>query len=769
MFSKFWIYVIAGALFSSCVSFTAAAPNSSSLLPLTQYVNPFAGTAPGSDKFGFGGNSGDVFPGALWPRGMVQYSPDTPTNLPGGYNYPDTSIKGFSLTHFSGRGCTAYQDLPFMPIVGNIGVSPIAVAKPFPYNALFSHANEVARPGYYKVHLDTGVDVELTATIHTGLARFTFPNGPAGTILINATGSVNGNGDPTAFTISGSNEVSGNVTSHVGCGNEKYTLYFVTQFDQPFQAHGVWNAAIVTASADTISGGQTGAYVSFDTTKKTIIQAKTGISYVSLANARANLTAETPAWDFQHAEDACTAAWNRVLNRIQVRGAATGDARTFYTALYHSFIHPNVFNDVNGQYFGFDGDVHTISAGHNHYENIPGWDEYRSLIPLQSLLVPQETSDVAQSLVDDAKQGGGGLPRWQQTSRNSNGMVGDSPLIILATAYAYGARDFDTTSALKAMIADASDPNTKSDGHHVRSGLSHYLAEGYIPGTGYETASSTLEYSSDDFALSQFAKSVGDTQDSEIFLKQAQNWKNLFNAANGYINPRNTDGTWLANYNPASDIGFVEGSGTQYTWMVPFNLSSLFKDMGGNGAAIARLDTFFTRLNDGTDQYCFIGNEPCFEVPWEYDWTGKPSGTQAVIHRIQNEVFSAEPNGLPGNDDGGATSSWYVWSALGLYPEIPGVAGYAVSSPRLPDITIIPDGRASIRVTAPGASSTNAFVTSLNIDGKIHNSPWIPFDLISKGAIITFGLGLSATDWGSDPSAAPPSFDAAPNVVAPNG
>jgi predicted alpha-1,2-mannosidase len=449
-----------------------------------------------------------------------------------------------------------------------------------------------------------------------------------------------------------------------------------------------------------------------------------------------------------------------------VSGSDT-DKRVFYTALYHSFIHPNIFNDCNGKYMGFDGVVHQLDPGRNHYENIPGWDEYRCLIPLQALLVPNETSDVAQSLVDDAIQGGGGLPRWQQTSHNSAGMVGDSPLIILATAYAYGATNFDSQAALIAMQEDASIPTTMSDGHIVRKGCDDYLTKGFIPGTGYETASSTLEYCSDDFALSRLAAALGRDKLRLQYLGQAENWKNLFNPANGYINPRNTDGSWVANFDPASQSGFVEGSSCQYTWMVPFNLGTLFQKMGGSGVAAGRLDSFFAKLNDGPgSDYAFMGNEPSFEIPWEYDWAGRPSGTQAVVRRIQDQLFNDRPNGLPGNDDGGAMSSWYVWSAIGLYPEIPGVAGFAIGSPRFTRVQIFPAGRPEIQIIARNGADGNPYVKSVHVNGQAQRTSWISCDRLSNGGNVSFDLGPSPTSWGTGADSVPPSFDAKPSVIA---
>ena len=761
-------YIVPVALLLCPVPRLLAAPrdDGGALLPLTRLVDPFIGTAPGGGKFGFSGDSGDVFPGALWPRGMVQWSPDTPANLPGGYHYPDTRIKGFSLTHFSGRGCTAYQDVPFMPVAGEMGASP--AAKPYPYSVTFSHDHETAHPGLYQVRLDSGVTVALTATAHTGLGRFLFPATSAGTILVNAGGGVNGTLGPTEVTLTGDHEVSGQATSHVGCGRETYTVYFVAQFDRAAARSGTWADQTVSAGSRHAAGPESGAYLTFDTSRDPAVRVKTGISYVSLDNARANLAAENRGWDFDAAARDCDTAWNRVLNRVQAQGGGDADERTFYTALYHSFIHPNVFSDVNSQYRGFDGKTHTVAAGHAHYENIPGWDEYRTLIPLQALLAPGETGDVAQSLVDDARQGGGGMPRWQQTSRNSAGMCGDSPTAIIAGAYAFGARRFDVAGAMQALTADASDPTARSDGHIVREGLADDLGKGYIPGTGYHTASATLEYGVDDFALSRLAQALGDVPTSEHYLRQAQNWKNLFDAGTGYVRPRAADGAWVAGFQPAGEKGFVEGSAAQYTWLVPFNLDTLFQQIGGKAAAVQRLDTFFTKLNDGTGSpYAFMGNEPCEEVPWEYIWAGAPARTQAVVRRIQNELFTDKPNGFPGNDDGGAISSWYVFSAVGLYPELPGVAGLAVGSPRFPRITLHPSGGDPIQILAPEAAPAAPYVQSLTLDGQPYDGAWIPWDRLKNGATLRFRLGATASAWGTSPTLAPPSFDAAPNVTAP--
>jgi predicted alpha-1,2-mannosidase len=727
--------------------------------PLTSYVNPFIGTAPGGGNFGFSGNSGDVFPGAAYPRGLFQFSPDTPSNLPGGYYYLDNAIKGFSVRHFSGRGCTVYQDFAFMPWLGAVTASPATSGGT--YNAGFSHANETAAPGYYSVVLSNGVQVELTVTKRTGLARFTFPNTNAATLLVNAGSSITGTTPNTSVTIVGTNQVQGYATAPIGCGSELYTVYFAAQFDHGFTSYGTWNGGTVSPGSLTSTGAQAGAYVTFDATANPVVYAKAGISFVSIANALANLNAEDPAWDFTGVQSMADTAWNTSLNKIVVSGGTTAQLQTFYTALYHCFFHPNVFNDANGQYRGMDGQVHTVAAGHSQYENIPGWDTYRSATPLIAFLTPADASDIMQSLANYAQQGGGGLPRWEQANRNSGGMVGDGPVIMLASAYALGATNFDTASALTAMTLNAGTVGTVSDGNLVRSDLNDYIALGYVTGS----ASVTLEYASADFALSQFANALGDTTDYYTYLRRSGNWRNLYNTSTGFIQPRNADGTWVTNITASSQTGYTEGSAAQYTWLVPFNLRGLFDAMGGNANAAARLDTFFTQLNAGPgSQYAFMGNEPEESDPWSYDYAAAPAKTQGTLRRIQTQLFTNTPTGMPGNDDAGALSSWYVFSALGFYPIVPGVGGFVLGSPVFPTATINLENGQQIVIQGVNASPQNCYVQNFTLNGASSTSLWLPFASIRNGANLVFTLGAGPSTWGTAPADAPPSFNNNPLV-----
>jgi predicted alpha-1,2-mannosidase len=719
---------------------------------LTRYVNPFIGTANGGSHFGFSGDSGDTFPGATYPLGMMQWSPDTLSNLPGGYYYPDTRIKGFSLTHFSGRGCLAYQDIPFMPYVGQVTSSPYA--HPANYYSRFSHRNEEAHPGYYGVYLDDSrVKVELTVSPHTGYGQISYPTTKNAMMLINAGGSINGTTYSSVQIDENKSEVSGSATSKVGCGSNKYTVYFAAYFDHAFSSFGTWSESSLAPLASRSTSSHTGAFVTFNTMHRRVVQVRVGISYVSVANAEMN-SSESDNPDFTAQRIAADNAWDARLKSIEVSGGSDDEKTIFYTALYHTLLHPNIFNDINGQYLGFDGRVHEVVEGHAQYENIAAWDQYRSLIQLRALLAPLEVSDIAQSLVNDAEQGDGHLPRWEQVNVDSHGMTGDGGSILIAQAYAFGATNFDTKAALAAM---------NNGQARIREGLRDYLSLGYVAsGTTGNSAAITEEYSIDDFGISQFAQALGNTELARSYRQRSDNWQNVFNTANGYVQPRTRTGMWPKRLVLTSDKGFTEGDAAQYSWLVPFNLHTLFGNMGGDTVAVKRLDKFFTQLNAGPNSpYAFMGNEPSFEVPWEYDFAGAPSHTQRVVRAIQTQLFRNAPDGLPGNDDGGAMSSWYVFSALGLYPEIPAVGGFVIGSPCFSAITVhLGDGHA-LSITAPTASDATPYVQYLLVNGHSSTNLWLPLHTFEQDTTLKFSLGRGATNWGTGENDAPPSYSGA--------
>lgn len=659
----------------------------------------------------------------------------------------------------NGTGCSVYQDIPFMPTVGSLDASPATT----PYTATFSHADEDASPGYYGVHLASGIQVGLTATPRTGFGSFTYPATTTAHLLINASGSVNGVRNATVHVDTAMDEVTGLASSGGFCnGGAPYTVYFAAQFNQPFTGFGTWNGAALTPGSTTSAGTQSGAFVTFDTSQNPVILVKVGVSFVSIRNAQANLQAENPGWDFATARANAATTWNTWLNRVQVDGGTDTDKQTFYTALYHSLLQPNVFSDANGQYIGFDNQIHT-AQGYTQYANFSGWDIYRTEIPLLALLAPQQTGDMMQSLIADAQQSNW-LPKWAVANNQKSIMVGDSVDPIIADAYAFGATNFDTTAALHYMLKGATQQASTSDDYVERPSLADYLTFGYIP-TDHDlwfSAAKTLEYTTDDFAISQLAHALGDTTSYNTFMQRAQNWRNLFNPTTGYLEPRQSNGAFLPNYDPATGDGYIEGNAAQYSWMVPYNLRALFDAMGGNTRVVGKLNAFFTQLNAGpTAPYAWLGNEQDLEVPWAYDFAGAPWRTQAVVRQTLTQLYNATPGGLPGNDDLGTLSAWYVWAALGLYPDIPGVGGFVLSSPLFQQ-TVLHLAGGDVTIEAPGASDSTPYIQSLLINGQTYTKPWLPLTSIKNGATLQSVLGASPNIvWGSDSADAPPSFDAA--------
>ncbi|MGW0800086.1 lectin [Streptomyces sp. NPDC002692] len=769
--------IAAGALAAAGLCAPAAAAVKAALVtsPAT-VVNPFIGTS----------NQADDFPGADVPFGMVQWSPDTPSRPSGGgYEYNDSSITGFSLTHIAGPGCGAAGDIPVLPTVGAVNTGATDA---------FSHANESASAGSYKVALNNQVTTELTTTTRSGMARFTFPASNQANLIFKLTGSQNG-ASSTQFTKVSSTEVSGQVTSGHFCGaGNTYSVYFDMVFDQPFTSQGASvakstatpeksgtasknaaekanrpvlhgktptaaNKAKAAAGAAPNAAASNG-YVTFNTTANPVVQAKVGISYVSVANATANRVAENSGWDFNATRTAAQNAWNGALGKIQIAGGTTAQQQSFYTALYHSLLHPNVISDTNGQYFGFDGRTHTVDAGHQAaYANYSGWDIYRSQAQLEALVAPQVASDTAQSMVDDYAQTGI-FPKWSENHGESYVMVGDPADAILADYYAFGARDFDSSTALADMVKQASTANND------RPGLNYLNSPGYMPHDGsygccnfYGPVATTLEYNTADFAISAMAGALGNTSAQKTYANRAQGWRNVLNPASGFVEPRNASGSWTGGFDPTSGTDMVEADSWIYTGMVPFNIGGLARAKGGNTAMNHYLDTVL-RSYTGDKGYAWVGNEPSIELPWEYDYTGQPYKTQGTVRAIQDQIWANTPGGLAdGNDDLGAMSAWYVWSALGMYPETPGTSDLALGSPLFTQAVVtLPSGR-TLTINGNGAADNAPYVQSAAWNGAAWNNAFAPTTAITAGGTLDFTLGTGAnTSWATAASAAPPSY-----------
>ncbi|MGH3155841.1 MAG: lectin [Streptosporangiaceae bacterium] len=782
--------LIAGAALLPVCAATAATAVTASVTrdgragPVTDpasLVNPFIGTS----------NEEDTFPGADAPLGMVQWSPDTSPLRPngGGYSYGYTHITGFSLTHLSGPGCPAEGDVPILPTTGKIDSTAIEP---------FSHAHESADAGHYQVTLGNKVTTDLTATTRTGMARFTFPATAAANLIFKLDDSE----DPdsaTSFKVVSDTEVQGSVTSGGFCSAANtYTVHFVMQFSRPFTKSGTFTASGLHPGARALSlqaagktrpatippsvterpdhpvyhgpltrgrhtapalTGPDGAYLTFNTTSHQTLLAKVGLSYVSAANAKANVAAENPGWDFTHTLAATHAAWNRLLGKIRITGGTSDQQVEFYTALYHSLLHPNVFSDDNGQYMGVDGKVHTVDSGHSaFYTNFSGWDIYRTQAQLEALIDPQAASDTAESMTDDYAQDGM-LPKWMEDNGEAYIMVGDPADSILADYYAFGARDFNTSGALSDMVAEATTPG------NIRPGL-HYLDKpGYLPVNGsygccnyYGPTATTLEYDTADFAISALASELGNSSDQQTFLNRSQDWWNVFDTGSGFIQPRNANATWTSGFTPTSETD-VEADSWIYTGMVPYDLAGLAQAKGGDAAMAAYLGTVL-RSYLGVSGYAWMGNEPSIELPFEYDYTGQPYQTQEAVRQIQDQLWSDTPAGLgDGNDDLGAMSSWFVWSALGMYPMTPGTPNLALGSPMFTQTVItLPSGH-KLTIEGNGAADDAPYVKSATWNGSAWNDAYAPRSAITSGGTLAYTLGTSpTTSWASAASAAPPSY-----------
>ncbi|MGW5045151.1 GH92 family glycosyl hydrolase [Streptomyces griseoluteus] len=762
----------------------------------TPYVDPLIGSS----------NGGDTYPGAVVPFGMLSWSPETTrgdatrTTAPGGYHYDATRVRGFSLTHMSGTGCAGGSgDIPFFPYAGDVTSSPASDTKDAVYASDFKHTDETAEPGHYKVGLASGVTADLTATARTGSGRFTYPAGKPASLLVRTANSEVGSEGSTVSIDPASHTVSGSVTSGNFCGyldpegqRSYYTLYFTAHFDRAFKTTGTWQDDKLDPGSTSASGGTggfshggrpvagkgAGGYVEFAPGEGPV-NVKVGISYVSRDAAEANLRAENgPHRSFDAVRDAARAAWRERLGAVRVGGGTDAERTTFYTALYHTLFHPNVISDADGRYRGSDGKVHRVGRGHRaQYGTFSGWDVYRDQVQLLTLLDPRTGSDIAQSLYELAGQNGGIWDRWLHNAGGTHVMNGDPSPSALAGIHAFGGTGFDLEGALKSLVKAATVP-TEQDlsaaGKPVlsvgqRPSLDKYLKLHYMPSVSnaWGGAAETLEMSTADFSLSQLAAAAGEKRTQNEFAERAQWWQNNFNIAadptGGYIANRKADGSWVTGFTPDTGNGFVEGSAAQYTWMVQHNPAGLFAALGDTDQALARLDSFF-HTADG--KWAFTGqggaksemdNEPSINVPYLYAYAGAPYKTQETVRAAMRQLWSTGPGGIPGNDDLGAMSAWYVFSAMGMYPQVPSRSELVLASPLFERVEIDRPQGDDISIRAEGAAADAPYVQSLKVDGRPSDRAWLPASFVRDGGRLDYRLGTTPNrTWGAQTP--PPSF-----------
>lgn len=717
---------------------------------LTRQVNPLAGTL------------GPGFPmvGAVAPFGLIQ--PGADTGLPDGsadevnycgYAYQDQTIRGFSLTHFDGAGIHIGGDLPFMPTTGPPGFDAQQNSSPF------DHANETARPGYYSVALAKyGIRAELTSALRASMARLTFPKTSEANVVFDAGRSIGGTSDGHV-ELTGPRSLRGWTRSRDG-----YVVYFTTTFDRPIAASKASGAATA---------------VTFDASSNQTVVLRTAISYVDAAGADRNLAAEAPPHlSFDAMSTRARDEWNRRLHNIDASGAGAGQRRTFYSNLYRFYQMPSVFDDADGRYVGMDGVIRRVRPGTHHYTALSLWDTYRTEFPLLALIEPAVAHDVAISILDDADQNGGMLPRWVQANRDQQIMGGDSATATLGDAIGEGVlSDAEGRRAYAAMLHNSTTlPPTSS-----REGLAGYMQRGWVgqDETGRSGAALTLEYAIDDAALLAGARRYGTAAEQAEFARRGGNWENLMNTSNGFLQPRNKDGKW-ANPGPAEALGapwrpefqdgWQEGTGYQYLWFVPQDVAGLANAMGGQDMAVKRLDDFMRAPGPVQDKGSLFGiyyigtqftpaNETDLWTPWYYDWLGQPWKTQHVVRKTMSS-FSWRPDGLPGNDDTGTMSAWYVLAALGLYHAAPGSEAWQLSSPAFGKAIVRTGGR-RLTVEAAGTSFVSRYVQSATLGGRPFSRTWLPSRRLRQGGVLHFDMGaVPNRQWGTGPDAAPPSLSA---------
>ena len=741
----------------------------------TTLVNPYIGTQ----------NQGNTFPGAAVPFGMVQVSPDNGGTV--GYDYDQKNIYGFSQTHLSGVGCGVQGELPLMPTTGAIDVDPAT------YASTFSHSQETAQPGYYQVQLASyGINAEMTATQRTGWQRYTFPSTGQANVLFN-TGKADMAVKDSGLTIVGNNTIEGYVHDGGFCaGHDQHTIYFTAQFSRPFSTYGTWRGTTTTSGSRAASGtGANGGWVSFDATQNHAVTVKVGVSYTGIAGARLNLAAETHnSFNFDSVKRQAHNTWQQQLRAIQVSGGSQDQQTSFYTALYHTLLHPNVFGDVDNRYIGFDNKIHQ-ATDYTPYANFSLWDTYRTQNQLLELLRPDVARNVDLSMLSVYQQGGA-LPRWELENSETNIMTGDPVTPFLVDGWSKGLLAGHEQEAYQALLANVNAEPPADSPFNGRNGNPWYLTDGYVPSgltcvyKGGDNdcehpASATLEYAAADASLSIMAKALGHPRDAAMLAQRGENYQKLWDSSIGFFRPRNADGSWLTPYDPETgEDQFHESGAYQYQWLVPQDEPGMINLLGGTTTANQRLDVFFDYSNLVTDPgttvktgwvnspYGYYGNktynpnnEPDLGSPYTYLWTGQPDHTASVVH-AQETLFANAPNGMTGNDDLGEMSAWLVMSSLGLYPMMSGAGYYAVTSPAFPHATVRLGNYGhrqggSLTIDAPNVSWDNRYITAMTVNNKPTQLTWLSQAQLAHGGHVAYTVSATPGTWGTSPADAPPS------------
>lgn len=710
------------------------------------YVNPFIGTS----------NYGATNPGSIAPRGMVSVSPFNVAErkdkgwLSNPYVKGDPNITGFSHVNLSGVGCPDLGVILLMPTTGSLEINHSK------YGSTFS--NEISKAGYYQTTLDKyQIKVETTSTTRTGISKYSFPEGRSNILLNLGLGLTNEEG--AMVKIVSSTEIEGMRNVGSFCyykAEESYPVYFVAQFSKPAEDFGVWKKTRNYDGSEgqwmgyngknrfykkyqkEIVGDSIGTYFMYNFKKPTTVEVKVGVSYVSIENARENLERETQHLTFDEAYHQTASEWNELLAKIKVEGGTANDKIIFYTALYHTLIHPNTLNDVNGDYPRM-ATRETLNTPDTRFTVFSLWDTYRNLHSLMSLVYPKQQSNMVKSMLRIYEESGW-LPKWELNATETTTMVGDPAGIILADTYLRGIKDFDVDLAYEAMTKSAN----QIEGNPLRPGIKDYLEKGFLTTktTKSGSVSTTQEYNITDYAIAQLAKELNKKEDFEYYSERSITYRKLFDKQFNLLRPKNNDGSWNEPFNPKQganfekNLGFIEGNSWQYTFMVSHDSKGLIKLMGGKKSFVNQLQKVFD------DGYFDMANEPDMGYPFLFNFIkGEEWRTQKIVDELRGEHFINVSGGLPGNDDTGTMSAWLIYSMMGIYPIIPAEPMYTLTMPVFDKITISLDqnyySQKEIVIEKVGIGSK---IKNFKLNGKSFNNYFIKHEDLVNGGTLEFIL-----------------------------
>lgn len=719
------------------------------------FVDPMTGT----------GGFGHTFPGACLPYGMVQLSPDTRRDASwegcGGYYHSDSLIYGFSHTHLSGTGVSDYGDILVMPAVAPPSFEPAL------YGSGFRHQDEKARPGYYAVTLtDENLRAEMTATTRTGLHRYTFPPSERKHLLIDLR-----HRDKVleAYIRIMSNRRIEGLRRSEGWARDQY-VFFVMEFSEPVQAFRSNGDKRDVQPGEVLRSDSLCMVLEFAGSTNGSLLVKTALSTADTEGASRNLQTELPGWDFEIVMEAAREAWNKELGRIEVKGGAQEDKVNFYTALYHAMVAPNVISDVDGRYRGRDLQVHT-AHDYTRYTVFSLWDTFRAAHPLYTLIDRKRTLDYVRTFLEQYREGGR-LPVWELAANETDCMIGYHSVPVITDALMKGITGIDTALALEAMIKSAT-------WNHL--GIPAYIRNGYIAVEDeHESVSKTLEYAFDDWCISETARLLGREEERKRYLIRAASYRNLFDPQTGFMRPRR-NGDFIPNFDPREvNNHFTEANSWQYSFFVPHDLKGLITLMGGEQPFEAKLDQLFAEDSRTTGrsqaditglvgQYAH-GNEPSHHMTYLYNYIGKPWKTQRLVRQILDSLYHPGPGGLPGNEDCGQMSAWFVWSAMGFYPVTPGSNEYAIGSPLFDEVRLHLENGHTVRILAEANGTNSRYVERVSVDGREWNSNLISYGQFTTANEIRFTMSTApATRRGTASESAsmdPSPFCRAPRITA---